>query len=184
MQFTRGVVIVPPVLARLVLGREVTVFVDTDPVVLTQLVVGHHVAPLVVQFGQRPVEGVVGAVERRVFLASLIDVRLAIGDEERLVFTFVACIFEVLEPVGRGFERVLVVGTATGPELVQRRLQLLQCTRVGQVDRDLGVDVRGEVHQQDIHRTRFVPFDTVGQRLEHGLQGVSRSLDARILHAA
>ncbi|MNJ36589.1 hypothetical protein D3C77_313820 [compost metagenome] len=185
IEFSRGVVIGVPVFARAILGGEVPGFVDADPVVITHLVISDYVARFVLEVPECIIHRVVGVRECRVgLLTPLIHVRFAIGDEERLVATGAAGILEILEPVGRGLECIFVVGTAAGLEVVERFLQRLQGVLVGKIDRDGGVDLLGEVHQQDIHRTGLCAIDAIGQGLEHRLQGFSRRVDARLLHTA
>ncbi|MNP21128.1 hypothetical protein D3C76_1137350 [compost metagenome] len=183
VQLARSVAVGAPAVAIPVLRREVTLLVDTDPVVATDHFIADDIAQFVVQRGQYAIHRVARVFERRVTsLVALRNVWLAIGNEERLVATVTAGVLEVLEPVGGGFERIFVVGIAAGSQLLQCSLQRCQSTIVGQVDREGGVDLGGEVHQQNIHRTRLSTFDTVSQGVEHRLQGFLRRVHTGVTH--
>src|SRR5471030_2989459 len=125
------------------------------------------------------------AVQRRVgLLAALVVGRLAVSDEVREVFRpSVSHGISALEPVGRGFEHVLVVGTAAGRHRVQDCLEGSQRIRIVQVDRHRLVDLGIEVCEEDVHGAR-VAAHALLQGVEHRRQRVLGRADRRRAHAA
>ncbi|MNQ40409.1 hypothetical protein D3C85_540600 [compost metagenome] len=141
-------------------------------------------ARLIVAGGDQAIE-CCAAIQGRVGrLAALVVSRLAVSNEIREVLRpGVGHGVRTLEPVGRGFEHVLVVGAAAGRHRVQNRLQLSQRIRVIEVHRHRLVDLGVEVHQEDVHRAR-VAAQALLEGVEHRRQRVLGRVDRRGTHTA
>ena len=126
------------------------------------------------------------AVQRRVgLLAGLVVSRLAVGDEVREVLRAgVGHRISTLEPVGCGFEHILVVGAAAGRHRVQRCLELRQRIWIVKVHRHRFIDLGIEVHQEDIHRARVAAAQALLEGVEHRRQRVLRGVERRGAHTA
>ncbi|MNZ63652.1 hypothetical protein D3C78_818030 [compost metagenome] len=141
-------------------------------------------ARLIVAGGDQAIE-CCAAIQGRVGrLAALVVSWLAVSNEIREVLRpRVGHDVRTLEPVGRGFEHVLVVGAAAGRHRVQNRLQLSQRIRVIEVHRHRLVDLGVEVHQEDVHRAR-VAAQALLEGVEHRRQRVLGRVDRRGTHTA
>ncbi|MNZ42500.1 hypothetical protein D3C78_600750 [compost metagenome] len=134
--------------------------------------------------GDQTIECCAAIQDRVGRLAALIVSRLTVSNEIREVLRpAVGHGVRTLEPVGRGFEHVLVVGAAAGRHRVQNRLQLSQRIRVIEVHRHRLVDLGVEVHQEDVHRAR-VAAQALLEGVEHRRQRVLGRVDRRGTHTA